>query len=91
MYVVQVPHFIDKLSVTGIELGSSVPSVCRVNPPFVDDRGLWVDLDITYSGGFCISMATKCNLMKLKQSAASTNDIPDVAAKEKRYTLMFPL
>ena len=47
-----MPHFIDKLSVTGIELGSSVPSVCRVHPPFLDDRGLWVDLDITYEGGF---------------------------------------
>lgn len=86
-----MPHFIEKLSVTGIELGSSVPSVCRVHPPFLDDRGLWIDLDITYSGGFCISMATKCNLMKLKQSTVSTNDIQDVAAKEKRYFFALPL
>ena len=80
-----MPHFIDKLAVTGIELGSSVPSVCEAFPPFLDDRGVWIDLDITYSGGFCISMATKCNLMKLKQPSSSSTCDRGVTAKDGRF------
>jgi hypothetical protein len=83
-----VPHFINKLSVTGIELGSSVPSICHASTPYLDDRGLWVDLDICYTGGFCISMETKCNLMKLKQSSLSSPVIADTAARDKRSAVM---
>lgn len=45
----------------------------------MDDRGLWVDMDVSYGGGFCITMETKCNLMKLK------SEIPEEKPKmEKR-------
>ena len=53
---------------TGIELGSEVPVIRRASQPYIDDRGLWVDLDITYTGGFLMSRETKCNLMKLKKA-----------------------
>lgn len=59
----------DQLSVTGIDLGSSVPTICSASQPYLDDRGYWVDLKVSYAGGFCITMETKCNLMKLKQNA----------------------
>jgi len=62
--------------VTGIELGPQVPVICRTSKPYLDDRGLWVDLDVSYGGGFCITMETKCNLMKLKSA-------PSVVMEEK--------
>jgi len=65
-----VPHFINKLAVIGIELGCAVPSVRNVSAPYLDDRGFWLDVDLDYSGGFCLSMETKCNLMRLKYASA---------------------
>jgi len=61
-----VPHFINQLKVIGIELGCAVPSIHHVSSPYLDDRGFWLDVDVEYSGGFCLSMETKCNLMRLK-------------------------
>ena len=54
---------------TGIELGCAVPSVRHVSSPYLDDRGFWLDVDIDYSGGFCLSLETKCNLMRLKSAS----------------------
>ncbi|ESN92111.1 hypothetical protein HELRODRAFT_116105 [Helobdella robusta] len=63
---IHVPHIMDQLTVTGIDLGSNVPVICRSHKPYLDDRGFWVDLQVSYPGGFCITMVSKCNLMKLK-------------------------
>jgi hypothetical protein len=72
----QVPYFINELTVTDIELGTEVPFINRASKPYLDDRGLWVDLDILYQGGFHMILETKCNLMKLKKNA-------DVNTEEK--------
>ena len=66
----QVPYFIDELSVTGIELGREMPVIRRASPPYLDLRGLWIDLDIAYNGGFSMSLETKVNLMKLVAESA---------------------
>jgi len=66
----QMPHFINQLTVTGIELGCAVPSVRHVSEPYLDDRGFWLDVDVDYSGGFCLSLETKCNLMRLKYASS---------------------
>lgn len=77
-----VPHFIDQLTVTDIELGPQVPVICRTSKPYLDDRGLWVDMDIAYGGGFGITMETKCNLMKLKSVTPVVKE--EKQSKEKR-------
>ena len=56
---------------TDIDLGSQMPIIQRSSSPYLDDRGLWFDLDIAYSGGFQMTLETKVNLMKLKRNAAS--------------------
>lgn len=71
---IHIPYIMDQLSVTGIDLGSSVPTICSASQPYLDDRGYWVDLKVSYAGGFCITMETKCNLMKLKQNASGKSN-----------------
>ncbi|KAH9504015.1 Tabersonine 6,7-epoxidase isoform 2 [Bulinus truncatus] len=65
---IHVPYFIEELKVTDIQLGYEMPTIKHADKPYLDERGLWIDLDITYSGGFKMTIETKINLMKLKVS-----------------------
>ena len=70
----QVPYMIDELTVTGIDMGAEVPLIRRTSKPYLDDMGMWVDLDVVYNGGFQMSLETKVNLMKLKKSASLSEE-----------------
>lgn len=48
---IDVPYFMEELRVTGLDLGSVVPLVKQTTEPWYDERGLWVHMDIDYSGG----------------------------------------
>lgn len=63
----QLPYFIDELSVVEISLGKDFPVVRRAGKPFLDRRGLWVELEIAYCGGSSMALETKVNLMKLRR------------------------
>jgi len=77
-----MPHFINQLTVTGIELGCAVPSICHISAPYLDDRGFWLDVDIDYGGGFGLSMETKCNLMRLKYASSLSSSCLNEEASE---------
>ena len=49
-------------------MGYEMPAIRHAAKPYLDERGFWVDMDITYSGGFTMTIETKMNLMKLKKS-----------------------
>lgn len=55
----------------------------RASHPVVDERGLWVDLDITYEGTICFTLETKLNLMKLKEMGSETAAQQAAAEKEE--------
>ena len=58
-----------------------MPVIRRAAHPYMDEQGFWVDLDVSYGGGFQMAIETKVNLMKLKQSS------PTLAANADRYFL----
>lgn len=65
-----------------------MPLAHRASRPKLDERGLWVDLDVTYEGTICLTLETKLNLMKVKQmgeeiAAAQTVARSVAAAAEK--------
>lgn len=65
--MIQVPSFIEEIRLSGIELGQQLPQVLSVGPPVLDDRGLWVDVDVSYYGAFQTTLETKLNLMRPKR------------------------
>lgn len=67
MFSFQLPYFIEDLIITELDLGHNVPFAHRASHPRLDERGLWVDLDVTYEGTACFTLETKLNLMKVKQ------------------------
>lgn len=49
--MIDVPYFMEELKITGIDLGTVVPLIKQTSEPWYDERGLWVHLEIDYSGG----------------------------------------
>jgi len=70
--------------VTGIVLGSEIPVIRRTSKPYLDDHGLWLDVDIAYNGGFHMSLETKVNLMKLKKNVSPHHQTDRSKAQNKK-------
>lgn len=81
---IHVPYFIEELKITDIDLGTAIPIIQRSSKPYLDERGFWVDLQTTYSGGFKMTIATKVNLMKLKKS--SLDKSPESSSRRSAVT-----
>ncbi|XP_046660797.1 testis-expressed protein 2 isoform X2 [Homalodisca vitripennis] len=64
---IKLPLFLEKLEVSHLELGQTVPIVQRAMRPTLNAQGIWVDLDIVYEGGFKMIVDTKVNLNRLRQ------------------------
>lgn len=64
---IKLPYFIEELSVTELTLGQTPPLLHKAGKPNLDERGLWVDLDVSYEGLVVLILRTKLNLMKLKE------------------------
>lgn len=71
----QLPHFMEELVLTEIDMGSDVPKVTKMYSPYVDEWGIWLDVEILYEGSMKITMETRCDLMKLQ-----TNPDPTLVA-----------
>nr|XP_050032709.1 testis-expressed protein 2-like isoform X1 [Dermacentor andersoni]XP_054925614.1 testis-expressed protein 2-like isoform X1 [Dermacentor andersoni] len=80
---IKVPFFMEELMVTDIHLGSQLPYIRRTSEAVVDKRGVWVDMDVTYSGAFYMTLSTKLNLMRLKRS--QTEEMQSLAINHDAY------
>lgn len=70
--VIKVPFFMEELKLKDINLGLNLPILHRMSRPIMDNRGLWVDFDVTYKGTFQMTLETKLNLLKLKKEQVET-------------------
>ncbi|XP_058013389.1 testis-expressed protein 2-like isoform X2 [Ahaetulla prasina] len=62
---IKLPYFMNELSLTDLEMGTSIPHILGTSSPTVDNRGLWVDMEVTYQGTLKMTLETKMNLYKL--------------------------
>lgn len=47
----RLPYFMESLTITEIDIGTTLPKFNSVpSTPVVDDAGLWIDFDVSYSG-----------------------------------------
>ena len=56
------PQFIKDISIANLSLGHSLPIINGASPPVIDERGTWVDLDVTYSGGLIFTLEGHLNV-----------------------------
>lgn len=79
----------EEVQIAHVNLGDNPPLIHRVSQPLLDERGTWVDADITYEGLVHMTISTKLNLLRLKrqnQGASMDNDSkqsPTLPEKEK--------
>ena len=60
---VATPSFMEKLQVSDVKLGMDTPVINKlVEGPILDPDGIWVYLDITYTGSFTMTIETKLKL-----------------------------
>ncbi|XP_075686691.1 testis-expressed protein 2 [Rhinoderma darwinii] len=64
---IKLPNFMDELTLTGLDMGTSLPQILTISTPSVNDRGLWMDMDVTYSGSLQVTLETKMNLSRLRK------------------------
>lgn len=56
------PSFIRDITISDLNLGQSLPVITKTFPPIVDQRGTWVDLEVTYSGGLIFTLEGHLNI-----------------------------
>ncbi|XP_074775629.1 testis-expressed protein 2-like isoform X2 [Athene noctua] len=79
---IKLPYFMNELTLTELDMGTSIPSVLSASNPTINDRGLWVDIEVTYSGSLQMTLETKMNLCKLGKESAAEESGPAEAGGE---------
>ncbi|XP_064009572.1 testis-expressed protein 2-like isoform X2 [Pogoniulus pusillus] len=79
---IKLPYFMNELALTELDMGTSIPSVLSASGPTINDRGLWVDMEVTYSGSLQMTLETKMNLCKLGKESAAEESSPAEAGRE---------
>ncbi|KAM9362650.1 testis-expressed protein 2-like [Symphorus nematophorus] len=68
---IRLPYFMNELTLTELDMGAATPRIHRASKPSIDYRGLWFDLEISYSGSFLMTLETKMNLIRLGKEGES--------------------
>ncbi|XP_067390202.1 testis-expressed protein 2-like [Emydura macquarii macquarii] len=88
---IKLPYFMNELTLTELDMGTSIPLVLGASNPIIDNRGLWVDLDVTYNGSLQMTLETKMNLCKLGKEAqaeeSGQTDAGGEGAKPRAFLL----
>lgn len=61
----------EDMTIAQLCLGDKPPLVHRVSQPLMDERGTWIDADVTYEGLIYATVTTKLNLLRLRKQQGS--------------------
>lgn len=62
---IRLPYFMDELTLTELTMGSCMPQITGTSLPHANTQGLWLQLEIEYTGALQMTLETKINLSKL--------------------------
>ncbi|KAM9784171.1 testis-expressed protein 2-like isoform 1-T1 [Syngnathus typhle] len=61
----KLKYFMSEMTLVDLDMGTCLPQILSISKPTLDSRGLWLDLQIMYSGCFRMTLQTKINLSRL--------------------------
>ncbi|TDG53065.1 hypothetical protein AWZ03_000608 [Drosophila navojoa] len=79
---IKLPSFMEEVIITNIYLGESPMLFHRISQPMLDERGVWLDADMTYEGFANITVTTKLNLLRVRSKPKASPVNPDVASQD---------
>ncbi|KAL6477016.1 hypothetical protein MHYP_G00155150 [Metynnis hypsauchen] len=68
---IKLPYFMNELTLAELDMGTCMPQVLSTSKPSVDQRGLWLELEVVYIGSLQMTLETKMNLRKLGRESVS--------------------
>lgn len=68
---IKLPGFMEEIRIAHVDLGNRPPLIHRIATPRLDERGTWVDADVTYEGLMHMTITTKLNLLRLRRQTAA--------------------
>nr|XP_019939049.1 PREDICTED: testis-expressed sequence 2 protein-like [Paralichthys olivaceus] len=71
---IRLPYFMNELTLTELDMGCSMPHITACSKPEVNHRGLWVELQLVYTGALQMTLQTKFNLSKLGKEGGQDAD-----------------
>ncbi|KAK2820816.1 hypothetical protein Q5P01_023775 [Channa striata] len=71
---IRLPYFMNELTLTELDMGCSMPHITATSSPEVNHRGLWVELQLSYTGALQMTLQTKFNLSKLGKEGGQEAD-----------------
>ncbi|XP_026171857.1 testis-expressed protein 2 [Mastacembelus armatus] len=71
---IRLPYFMNELTLTELDMGRSMPYITATSRPEFNHRGLWVELQLVYTGALQMTLQTRFNLSKLGKEAGQDTD-----------------
>uniref|UniRef100_A0AAY5K9J2 SMP-LTD domain-containing protein n=1 Tax=Esox lucius TaxID=8010 RepID=A0AAY5K9J2_ESOLU len=62
---IRLPYFVNELKLADLDMGTCIPQLLSISKPSLDHRGLWLELEVVYTGCLQMTLETKLNLCKL--------------------------
>ncbi|XP_056263838.1 testis-expressed protein 2-like isoform X2 [Pseudoliparis swirei] len=88
---IKLPYFMNELTLADLDMGTCLPQVLSTSAPTLDRRGLWLELEVMYTGCLQMSLETKMNLCKLgkdvEDEAHSVLETQQVGSKPRLCVL----
>ncbi|XP_015588612.1 testis-expressed protein 2 [Cephus cinctus] len=88
---IKLPYFMESLLVSELVIGQGAPFIHRASKPTIDEKGLWLDLDISYEGCLTMKIETKLNLLKLTRAGSVSGNSTEILAVEKPKPARSPM
>ncbi|KAM3863562.1 testis-expressed protein 2-like [Diretmus argenteus] len=75
---IRLPYFMNELTLADLDMGTCLPQVLSTSNPSLDRRGLWLELEVVYTGCLQMTLETKMNLCKLgKEGGAEAQSVTE--------------
>ncbi|CAL8302226.1 unnamed protein product [Lota lota] len=84
---IHLPYFMNELTLTELDMGSCMPQITAASGPEVNHRGLWLELEVVYTGALQMTLQTKFNLSKLGKEGSNEPCCPDMGLQGYRPIL----
>ncbi|XP_070958595.1 testis-expressed protein 2-like isoform X1 [Oncorhynchus clarkii lewisi] len=62
---IRLPYFVNELKLADLDMGTCIPQAFSISKPSLDHRGLWLEMEVVYTGCLQMTLETKLNLCKL--------------------------